>query len=282
MREYFPAALEAFADLDAPDALELLRSAPDPDRAARLSQSKIAAALRRANRRSVEDEAAQIQTALRAPALRQPAAVQAAFAVITASQVRLIAALNSEIAQLGEVVADHFGRHRDAEIYASQPGLGVILGARVLGEFGDDPRPLRRCESPQELRRHLTDHPRLGHQESGAGPLRPQPAARRRGPAMGLRLAERLTRRARLLRRAPSPQDRPPSRATPARQPPRRHPARLPEDRHPLRRNHRLGPPLTRRRLTSKNLGCLRGGGWGGDPRYESLRGWHCVDTRWT
>jgi hypothetical protein len=27
----------------------------------------------------------------------------------------------------------------DAEIYLSQPGLGVILGARVLAEFGDDP-----------------------------------------------------------------------------------------------------------------------------------------------
>ena len=29
--------------------------------------------------------------------------------------------------------------HPDAEIYRSQPGLGVILGARVLAEFGDDP-----------------------------------------------------------------------------------------------------------------------------------------------
>src|SRR5262249_22305722 len=26
----------------------------------------------------------------------------------------------------------------DAELYLSQPGLGVILGARVLAEFGDD------------------------------------------------------------------------------------------------------------------------------------------------
>jgi transposase len=32
-----------------------------------------------------------------------------------------------------------FGRHPDAEIYLSQPGLGPVLGARVLGEFGDDP-----------------------------------------------------------------------------------------------------------------------------------------------
>jgi transposase len=32
-----------------------------------------------------------------------------------------------------------FGKHPDAEIYRSQPGLGQILGARVLAEFGDDP-----------------------------------------------------------------------------------------------------------------------------------------------
>ena len=138
LREFFPAAMEAFADLDAPDALELLAAAPDPDRAARLSRAKITATLRRANRRGVEDKAAQIQSVLRAPALRQPAQVQAAFAAIVTSQVRLIGTLNGEIAKLGEVVAGHFGRHREAEIYTSQPGLGVILAARILAEFGDD------------------------------------------------------------------------------------------------------------------------------------------------
>ena len=32
-----------------------------------------------------------------------------------------------------------FEQHPDADIYLSLPGLGVVLGARVLGEFGDDP-----------------------------------------------------------------------------------------------------------------------------------------------
>jgi len=139
LREFFPAALQAFADLDAPDSLELLGLAPDPDRAAQLSAARIRSALRKARRRSTEDKTAAIAAALRAPALRQPGQVQAALSSIVASQVRLIAALNTEIAGLGEVVAAHFGRHRDAEIYTSQPGLGVILAARVLGEFGDDP-----------------------------------------------------------------------------------------------------------------------------------------------
>src|SRR3982750_579790 len=72
LREFFPAALEAFPDLMAPDALELLGRAPDPARAARLSRSKITAALIRAHRRDPETRAETIQAVLRAPALRPP------------------------------------------------------------------------------------------------------------------------------------------------------------------------------------------------------------------
>jgi hypothetical protein len=67
LREFFSAALEAFADLAAADALELLAIAPDPDRAARVSTAKIVAVLRRANRRGVEEKAATIQSVWRAP-----------------------------------------------------------------------------------------------------------------------------------------------------------------------------------------------------------------------
>jgi transposase len=139
LREYFPAALLAFDDLDAPDALELLGRAPDPDQAARLSLSVITAALKRAHRRHVEDRAHDLREVLRAQQLRQPPVLQEAYAAVVASEVAIIGALNAQIDRLGEVVAEHFGRHRDAEIYASLPGLGAILGARVLGEFGDAP-----------------------------------------------------------------------------------------------------------------------------------------------
>ena len=104
-----------------------------------MSAAQLAAALRRANRRNVEARAGQLQAVLRAPGLRQPAAVQKAYAAVVVGQVRLIAARNAEIQALGEVVAEHFGRHRDAEIYLSQPGLGTVLSARILAEFGDDP-----------------------------------------------------------------------------------------------------------------------------------------------
>lgn len=139
LREFFPAALRAFDDLTAPDALHLLGAAPDPDRAARLSRTEIIAGLNLAHRRSAAAKATHIQDLLRADRLGQSTPVQAAYAAIVTTQVRLITALNTEIEHLGQVVADHFGRHRDADRYLSQPGLGVVLGARLLGEFGDDP-----------------------------------------------------------------------------------------------------------------------------------------------
>jgi len=139
LRDFFPAALKAFPDLDAPDALELLGRAPDPDQAARLTRSKITDALRRAHRRNVDAKTTQLRAVLGAEQLRQPPVIQSAFAAIVTSEVAIIDALNTQIDQLGAVVAAHFGQHPDAEIYASQPGLGTILAARVLGEFGDDP-----------------------------------------------------------------------------------------------------------------------------------------------
>ena len=57
LREYFPAALAAFEDLDARDTLELLGKAPDPARAARLTRAQVSAALKRARRRDIPDKA---------------------------------------------------------------------------------------------------------------------------------------------------------------------------------------------------------------------------------
>jgi transposase len=151
LREYFPAALDAIAagrlELTDPDALELLTRAGDPARAARLSRSKIAAILKRARRRDVEARAELIQTALRTPALRQPAALESAYAVVASTQIRLLSGIIAQLPELEEVLGEGFGRHPDAEIYTGQPGLGVILGARVLAEFGDDPHRYRDAKS---------------------------------------------------------------------------------------------------------------------------------------
>jgi transposase len=139
LREFFPAALEAFAELWAAEALELLGRAPDPVSAAGLTTAQITAALKRARRHHAADKAQAIRAALGAEHLTQPAAVVSAYAATVQAQVAILTTLNAEIARMEEQVAAHFGRHPEVEIYRSQPGLGEILGARVLAEFGDDP-----------------------------------------------------------------------------------------------------------------------------------------------
>ena len=79
---------------------------------------------------------------LHAQELRQPPVPQSAYAAVVASEVAIIPALSTQIDRLGAVVGDHFGRHRDAEIYTSLPGLGVILAAQIPDDprkFGDAP-----------------------------------------------------------------------------------------------------------------------------------------------
>jgi transposase len=140
LREYYPAALEAFEDLDDRDALAVLGRAPTPELAATLGLPAIRSALKRGGRqRYLDARAREIRAALRSEQLGAPAAVNAAFAATTRAAVAIIVELNRQIAELEVTLAEHFETHPDADIYLSLPGLGVILGARVLGEFGDDP-----------------------------------------------------------------------------------------------------------------------------------------------
>ena len=60
------------------------------------------------------------------------------FVGFIAALVAVIAQLNQQIAGLERDLAESFEEHPDVEIYLSQPGLGVVLGARAIAEFGDD------------------------------------------------------------------------------------------------------------------------------------------------
>ena len=152
LREYYPAALATFDELGSGDALAVLSKAPEPVLGARLSLSQIKAALRAGGRRRyLEDTAARIQASLRVQQLAAPPAVVAAYAATTSAQVALITALNIQIQALAQELGTHFEQHPDAVIYRSLPGLGEVLGARVLGEFGDDPGPYATAKSRKTM-----------------------------------------------------------------------------------------------------------------------------------
>jgi transposase len=139
LRDYFPAALAAYQalTLTGSDTLELLAKAPTPATAVRLTLTQISAALAKARRRDVATKAVAIQQALRAEHLGQAEVVATAYAATVRATIAVLPTLNAQIAALDGEVEAHFRQHPDAEIYLSQPGIGVILGARVLAEFGD-------------------------------------------------------------------------------------------------------------------------------------------------
>jgi transposase len=140
LREYYPAALVAFDDLDDRDALAVLGRVPTPAAGQQLSRSAIAAALRRGGRlRYIDKRAAEIQAALRAPQPQPPAALADAYGAAVVATVGVITEMTRQRAALEAELERAFDAHPDAEILRSLPGLGTVLGARVLGEFGDDP-----------------------------------------------------------------------------------------------------------------------------------------------
>ena len=157
LRECYPAALEAFPDLADRDCLAVLAKAPAPAAGAGLTLGQIQAALKRGGRqRNIERRAGEIQTALRTAQLAAPTAVADAFAATTRAAVGIIAEMNRQIGQLELTLAASFEQHPDSDIYHSLPGFGVVLGARALGEFGDDPD---RYANPKSRRNYAGTSP---------------------------------------------------------------------------------------------------------------------------
>jgi transposase len=139
LRDYYPQALVAFPNLAHRAAASVLRAAPTPHAAARLTPRRVVTLLKQAGRRNDAGLAENISSTLRAEALRQPAPVEHALGVAAIGLIETITAISDAIAALKAELATLFDQHAQASIITSFPGLGPVLGARILGELGDDP-----------------------------------------------------------------------------------------------------------------------------------------------
>jgi transposase len=141
LREFYPGALAALGtQLAEPEALAVLALAPAPEQGRQLTRAVVRRALAGAGRRrNLQARVVVVHDALAASQLAASAPVATAYRQVVDALVAILCCLNQQITSLEEQLADRFGAHPDAVIVRSQPGLGVVLGARVLGEFGDDP-----------------------------------------------------------------------------------------------------------------------------------------------
>ena len=231
LREFYPGALAAFGDnLTDRDALAVLAAAPPRAGAgAEHGPDRGRAAPGRAQR-NIETRAARIQAALRTEQLGLAPGLADAYAATVSAYVAVIRELNHQIESLEQAVGSHFGRHPDAAIVLSQPGLGAILGARVLAEFGDapgvtpTPRPARTTPGPA----------RSPAPPAPNGPSWPATPATDAWPTRSTNKPSppcAAPRGTGLLRPPPRRRRQPPPSPTCPEQPPRRHPPRLPEHR---------------------------------------------------
>ncbi|MET9896061.1 IS110 family transposase [Streptomyces sp. NPDC006465] len=143
LREYYPAARDAFSiwqnGLCRHEAHEILRLAPTPARAARLTRTQLQAALKRAGRtRGIESDAERLRESLRSDSPRQALLVEDALGKQMLALLVQLEAACTAVDGLAKAVEEAFPQHPDAEILLSFPGLGIQLGARVLAEIGDD------------------------------------------------------------------------------------------------------------------------------------------------
>jgi hypothetical protein len=228
LRAFYPAGVAAFGGYPGGrDAVAVLALAPTPELGRALSHAELVVALRRAGRRrQVEARAAAIHAALAGQQLEALPVVADAYSQVVTASVTVIASLSGQLASLEAALTKAFSAHRDAEIVRSQPGLGLVLAARVLAEFG--PQPLCQRQGPQGLRRDRPDHPRLRRAAGGPGPGGREPAACHRLSPVGLRGLDRLPGCSTLLRRPPGPGCHSPSGPAGVGQPAGRDPAWLP------------------------------------------------------
>jgi transposase len=143
LREYFPAANEAFnlknVGLTSAEARAVLAAAPTPAQAAALTPADLVVLLRQAGRqRNITAWANRLHETFGREQLRQLPDVEQALGHHAAALLCQLDAACRGADDLAGAVTDALGRHPDAKVILSFPGLGPVTGSRILAEIGDD------------------------------------------------------------------------------------------------------------------------------------------------
>jgi transposase len=146
LRDYYPAALDAFDDWTARGAWALLEAFPNPRALAAAGRRRWEKFLH-ANklwRPGTADR--RLEVFARAGEMVAGAAATSAKQLLAASLVRLLRTLQCQLEAYRARIEALFASHPDHDIFGSLPGAGAKLAPRLLGELGD-----RRDRFPSSL-----------------------------------------------------------------------------------------------------------------------------------
>jgi hypothetical protein len=144
LKDFYPAAIAAFAGLPdgglaRADARTILAAAPTPAQAATLTPARLRRLLVKAGRqRYLDRDVQRLREIFADTYLHQPPVVEKAMGIHLAALLGQFEAACAAADELAQAAIAHFEQHPDTEIITSFPGLGMLAGARVLAEIGDD------------------------------------------------------------------------------------------------------------------------------------------------
>jgi transposase len=149
LRDYYPAALEAFADWTRPGAWAFIEQFPTPQalvRAGRRQWEKSLHAHKIWREASAESRFAIFQ---KADELQGSPPTTAAKSLLAVSLVKMLQVLEAQLETYRTRIAECFARHPDHDLFGSLPGAGPKLAPRLLSEIGDDRARFEQAEGLQ-------------------------------------------------------------------------------------------------------------------------------------
>jgi transposase len=138
LREFFPAALTAFPTLHTFTATTVLAAAPTPAAAAQLSEARLRELMRAARYNTPRGRPGCGRSSPRRSCVNRRRS-RPRWARPCSRSCAPWPPPWTRFASWKRPRTSIFEQHPDAEILRSLPGLGLVLGAGLLGEFGDDP-----------------------------------------------------------------------------------------------------------------------------------------------
>ncbi|KUN90246.1 IS110 family transposase [Streptomyces caeruleatus] len=135
LNEIFP-SLEGELDLGNIGPLVLLSGYQTPAAIRRAGLRRLATWLRNRKVRSADELAARAVQAAESQHTSVPGETMTAHVVRSLAEE--VIALNEKIAESDKLIEGRFRRHRNAEVIASMPGIGALLGAEFLAATGGD------------------------------------------------------------------------------------------------------------------------------------------------
>lgn len=148
LKEYYPAALEAFDDWTKPFAWLFVEQFPTPAALVKAGKRQHEKFLRKLHLTRAETFPKRLEVFARADQFQGAAPIVAAKSLLALTLAKQLLALDDQLTLYRQRIVGLFEQHPDHDLFGSLPGAAEKLAPRLLAECGDD---RSRFQDPQAL-----------------------------------------------------------------------------------------------------------------------------------